>query len=242
MRMNQLLVIGLIILTSHFSFSQSPVKYQTKVAGFEYLEIVKGNDPGKLPLVIAFHYSGGTPLETVADFDSLKESVRIIIPKGNYRKRNGASYFPADYYEKDSVSQSVAARVAVDSLAQFVKAMHQKFVSKPVVIGISQGGDIAFLLAKHYPTLCWVSIAMAPVIPYSIIELGGIRGPVYLFQGENDPIVPVQVTRRKVAAIGKRMDIRFQTYPGVGHEISPKMKAEYSAIIDRQSRIALGKK
>ena len=242
MKMIRLFFIGLIVVASQFAYAQTPVKYQPKVAGFEYLEIVKGNDTGKLPLVIAFHYSGGTPLETVGDFDGLKESVRIIIPKGNYRKKNGHSYFPVDYYEKDSVAQSVAARVAVDSLSQFVKEMHQKFISKPIVIGISQGGDIAFLLGKHYPILVWVAISMAPVIPYNIIELGGIRAPVYLLQGENDPIVPIQITRRKVAAIGKRMDIRLQTYPGVGHEISPKMKEDYSAIIDRQSRIALGKK
>lgn len=237
MIMIRILFIGLIVVVSQVVYPQAPVKYQSEVAGFEYLEIVKGPDPGRLPLLIAFHYSGGTPLETVADFDSLKAPIRILIPKGNYSKRNGFSYFPVDYYQKDSVTQSAMAKVAVDSLAKFVRAMHQKYISKPVVIGISQGGDISLLLAKYYPTLCWVAVSIAPVIPFSIVELGGIRTPVYLFQGENDPIVSVQTTRRKVAAIGKRMDIRLQTYPGVGHEISPQMKVDYSAIVDRLSKV-----
>lgn len=64
--------------------------------GFHYLEVIKGKaSPGdKLPLIIGFHYSSSTPLEASKDYGSIKIPVRIILPKGNYRKRDGFTYFP----------------------------------------------------------------------------------------------------------------------------------------------------
>ncbi|MGN6352498.1 MAG: hypothetical protein ACTHLB_03870, partial [Parafilimonas sp.] len=49
-------------------FGQCKYTFQLSAEGFEYIEVVKGKDNGKLPLLIAFHYSGGNPIETIADY------------------------------------------------------------------------------------------------------------------------------------------------------------------------------
>lgn len=216
---------------------QGKTDYQPRVAGFEYLEVIKGKDNGKLPLLIAFHYSSGNPQETIEDYDSLKKPIRIIIPKGNHAKRGGFSYYPADYYQKDSLTQFALSKIAVDSIAKFVAWIEAKYQQKAIVSGISQGGDIALLLAKYHPTLCRASFPIAAVIHSNLIQEltkqpQKKKIPIHLFQGESDKIVSAEVTRKKVEAIGKRLRIKLYTYPNVGHEISKEMKMDYSRIID----------
>jgi phospholipase/carboxylesterase len=219
-------------------FGQSEDTLQLSTAGFAYIEVVKGKDDGKLPLLIAFHYSGGNPMETIADYDSIKKPIRIIIPKGSYRKREGFSYYPTDYYQKDSITQFRLSRITIDSIAVFVQTIEKKYKQKAIVSGISQGGDIAFLLARYCPELCRAAFPFAAVIHNEMIqELKSKPAlekiPIYLFQGESDKIVSVFITRKKVAEIGNELQIKLFTYPNVGHEISLQMKIDYSAIINR---------
>ncbi|MDX9696495.1 MAG: dienelactone hydrolase family protein [Bacteroidales bacterium] len=231
-------ILLLILFFSLFDtlYGQSKYNYQPSVEGFEYVEVTKGEDTEKLPLLIAFHYSSGNPIETIDDYDSINIPIRIIIPKGNYKKRDGFSYYPTDYYQKESLTQFYLSKITIDSLAQFVLAIEKEYKQKAIVSGISQGGDIAFLLAKYYPELCKASFAFAPVIHSNIIqelknEPVSKKIPIFLFQGESDKIVPVYTTRKKVEEIGNRLQIILFTYPNVGHEISSQMKIDYSEII-----------
>ncbi|NOT93882.1 alpha/beta hydrolase [Ferruginibacter sp.] len=235
--MKQLILLILLFAFNNTLIGQRKTTFQQSVNGYEYIEIVKGNSNEKLPLLIAFHYSGGNPSETIADYDSLKNPVRIIIPKGNYIKRNGFSYYPVDYYQKDSSAQFTLSKITVDSIAVFVKAIENKYKQKAIVTGISQGGDIAFLLAMYYSELCKASFPFAAVIHSTIIEELKNKPvkkiPIYLFQGESDEIVPVSTTRKKLDSIGKKLQIKFYSYPNVGHDISLQMKIDYSKIIDK---------
>lgn len=230
------LLLVLLFTPSAVLFGQAAYSRQLSVEGFEYIEVVKGKDNGNLPLLIALHYSGGRPIETISDFDSLKNPIRIIIPKGNYKKRDGFSYYPTDYYLKDSLTQFSLSKITVDSIAGFVRTIGKRFKQKAIVSGISQGGDIAFLLAIYYPELCTASFPIAAVIhAETIYELKSETKksiPIYLFQGENDKIVPISYTRKMVEEIGDRLRIKLWTYPNVGHDISLPMKIEYSKMID----------
>jgi phospholipase/carboxylesterase len=219
------------------SLHAQPITHQgtERIAGFSYLEIIKGEDNGRLPLVIAFHYSGGNPTETIADLDLLKMPVRIILPKGNYPKRNGYSFFPTDFYKLDSATQFTLSKVSVDSLATFVRLVSDKFKTKPIVTGISQGGDISFLLAQYHPQLLTAAFPIAAVIrKESINDLARKNdiAPIFLYQGEDDKIVSTQYTQAMVKKIN-HLKIKLRTYPGVGHEISPAMKEHYSVLIDK---------
>jgi phospholipase/carboxylesterase len=237
--MKHTLLLTILIINTLTLCGQTNYTYQPRVEGFEYIDIAKNAGKAKLPLLIAFHYSSGNPSETVADYDSLKKSVRIIIPKGNYKKRNGFSYYPADYYQKDSLTQFSIAKTTVDSIARFVQSVEKKYKQKAIVSGISQGGDIALLLAIYYPELCKASFPFAAVINPNIIKDIRIKPvkkvPIYLFQGEADQIVSVSTTRRKVKEIGNSLRLKLYTYPDVGHDISTQMKIDYSKLIDKMN-------
>lgn len=208
-------------------------------AGFKYEEIIKGKPIGnkRLPLVVAFHYSGGTPQESFENYDSLQAPVRIIVVKGNYKKRSGYSYYPPDYYTRDSIIQIKIAKQTTDSIANFIKEIITRYKVKPVVSGISQGGDITFLLAVYYPRLIKASLPFAANIHEQIADVvkkdPGNKVPVFVFQGEADKIINVNHTRDIINRLSKYLNISLKTYPGLGHDISPTMKKDYSVLINK---------
>ncbi|MDF2189075.1 dienelactone hydrolase family protein [Paraflavitalea sp. CAU 1676] len=238
--MRQLLLLVSLMAAAFAGYTQAVM--QDSVAGFRYVEQVRGGvrDNGAYPLLIAFHYSSGTPQESLADYELLKTPVRIIVPVGNVRKRNGYSYYPHDHYKLDSLAQMKEAHITLDSIAAFVKAIEAKYGVKPVVSGISQGGDLAWMLAVYYPPLVKAAFPFAAFIHRqayaSILDMPANKVPVYLYQGEDDPIIAVSYTREAVKALGRHMPLKLSTYPGLKHDISPQMKTEYSGLMDKVLR------
>ena len=218
-------------------FGQNKYEYQKGEEGFEYLQIDNGNDNETLPLLIAFHYFDGSPNEIISDYDSINKPIRIIIPKGNHKEGNGFSYYPSDYYEKDSLTQIAISKITVDSLAKFIQSIENKFKQKAIISGFSQGGDIAFLLAIHYPELCKAAFPFAAVIHSNIVQVLKYKPikkiPIYLFQGENDKVVSVLKTKKQIKKISNRLKLKLYSYPNLEHNISVQMKIDYSKIIDK---------
>lgn len=211
---------------------------QGHAAGFDYEEVVLGDPatPG-MPLIIALHYSGGTPRESLANYDALGAPVRIVAPRGTHRKRDGFSYYPPNYYALDPAEQLRIARETEGRIAVFVADMAKLHGVKPVVTGISQGGDLSLLLALYHPDLIAAALPFAAVLRPEVAQAGMADGkaapPIHMFQGEADEIVLVAETRRQVAVLAKHAPVTLKTYPGLGHDISPAMKADYTALLDK---------
>jgi predicted esterase len=223
----------LLASSSIVGFAQSAGTYHTK-AEFDYYEIVKGGDSSdkNLPVLIAFHYSSSTPQETLSYYDSLTTPVRLIFPRGNYRKRNGYSYFPPDHYTQDSTTQMHTVRKTVDSVAVFLNALYKEYPVKPVVSGISQGGDISLLLAVYHPRLIKASFPLLGFMHRqayeSLKKTSGKKVPIHLYQGEADKIVAIDYTRKEVAFLQSIVNITLSSYPGLDHDVSPEMERDYS--------------
>lgn len=203
--------------------------------GFNYLEAVKNtsNTGADLPVIIAFHYSSSTPKETINEYDQITAPVRVILPQGNFRKRAGFTYFPPDYYSKDSLTQIKISKITVDSIADFVRAIGKKYNRKPIVAGFSQGGDISFLLAIYYPELITAAFPLAGFVHKQRLDDIKLHTqktvPILIYQGEADKIISVDYSKRNVEELGSYFRISLKTYPGLGHDFSPQMKKDYAS-------------
>ena len=210
-----------------------------QLAGVAYEEIVRGEPVDGQPpaLLVAFHYSGGSARESFENYDQVAGPVRILVPLGAHPKRQGLSYFPVDYYQRAPADQFRIARETVDRMADFLEAAETAYGRKPVVSGISQGGDISLLLAVYHPDRITAAFPFAAVIPDALTVPSGrtaTNGPcIVAMQGEADAIVDVAVTRARVETLKAGLPLTLITYPGLGHDISPAMKADYTALIDR---------
>jgi predicted esterase len=230
------------LVTTEYGNAQSqPCQYGV-LEGFRYCEITNGEETGNnnLPLVVLFHYSSSTPEELLTYFDSLTVPVRLILPRGNHRKRGGYSYYIPDHYAKDSVTQKLSVKQTADSVAAFIKAIGKKYKTRPVVSGISQGGDLSLLLAFYYPQLIKASFPIAGFVHRQAFDdfkkAPAKSVPVFIFQGEDDPIVSLKYTQREVAVLSKVFRISLFTYPKTGHDVSPEMKKAYSSLISKWAR------
>lgn len=216
-----------------------------QLAGVAYEELVRGdpNSNEPMPLLIAFHYSGGSAEETFEHYDQVPGPVRILAPLGAYPKRAGRSYFPVDYYQRTLEEQFRIARGTVAGLTPFIQAAEALYGSRPVVSGISQGGDISFLLAVYHPETVAAAFPLAAVIPEGLSvspDRARTLGPcIVMMQGEADAIVDVSRTRDRVASLQADLPLSLTTYPDVGHDISPRMKVDYSVLIDKALRHAV---
>jgi len=207
------------------------------MAGFAYEVVVRGEPQGDapLPLIVALHYSAGSAEETFENYDEVAGPVRILVPLGEHPKRGGLSYFPVDYYELGPDEQFAIATRTADRLARFLQAAEERYGSRPVVTGISQGGDLSLLLAVRYPERVAAALPIAPVVPGSLnIRSRPARGApcILVLQGEDDSIVDVSQTRARLTELQARYPVAFKTYPGVGHDISPEMEDDYTRVID----------
>lgn len=228
----KLFALGLMLACPFICFSQ--YHYQ-QTNGIKFLEAVKNTTAidADLPVIIGFHYSSATPQEAVNDYDQIKAPVRLILPKGNFIKRSGFSYFPPDYYAKDSLTQTSISKIALDSIASFVRAIGNKYNRKPIVAGFSQGGDISFLLAVYYPELITAAFPLAGFLHRQ--RLDDVKNhsqksvPILIYQGEADKIISVEYTRKMVQEISRYFTISVKTYPDLGHDFSPEMKKDYAA-------------
>lgn len=224
-------VISLLIM----SFAGYSQKTYQSAEGFQYLEVVKNTTAieADLPVIIGFHYSSSTPQEAVNDYDQITGPVRIILPQGNFKKRAGYTYFPTDYYAKDTLTQISISKQTLDSVAAFVKSIGEKYKRKPSVAGFSQGGDISFLLAIYYPELITAAFPLAGFVHRQRIEDCKTHAqksvPILIYQGEDDKIVSAVYSKRSVQELSKYFSISIKTYPDLGHDFSPQMKKDYAS-------------
>ena len=237
-RLCVLAAIGLCLTSA--AVAQSKPHY---LAGVAYEEVVRGGEEGDaLPLLVAFHYSGGSSREAFENYDQISGPVRILVPLGRYPKRQGLSYFPTDYYQRTPEAQFRVARETTADMARFLAAAEARYRRRPVVSGISQGGDISLLLAIYHPETVAAAIPLAAVIPEALAAPPADprrNSPcILLMQGEDDPIVDVSLTRARAQALGATLPLALVTYPGLGHDISPAMKADYTSFIEGALRRA----
>lgn len=232
--MNVIKYMLMTLLVNIFIAGKAQGIYQ-RTNGYKYLDTIANttNQSADLPVIIGFHYSSSTPHKTGMEYDQIKHPVRLILPQGNFRKRDGFSYFPPDYYSKDSLTQMRISKITVDSMANFVRAIGKKYKRKPIVAGFSQGGDISFLLAIYYPELITAAFPLAGFVHTQ--RLDDVKRhaqktvPISIYQGEDDTIISVMYSKKEVETLNSYFLISLKTYPTLGHDFSMQMKKDYAS-------------
>lgn len=185
-----------------------------------------------LPLVVYLHGSGGQGTDNLKSMGlgnvfgsrvaALPENQRrfpcyVVVPQTN---RGWVRYGPPT--AGDSVAQVVpglgdGARQAL----QVIDALIREFPIDPrriYLTGQSMGGAGAWHLLAQRPDF----FAAAAILcgSRSLDAVSGIRTPIWNFHGDADAVVPVDVSRERIAALRKAGARPISTeYAGVGHNV-----------------------
>lgn len=216
----------------------TPRPRDAALAGFRYLVFETGQArPGQLlPLIVGLHYSSAKPEAMLAYFDQIEFPARILLPQGVHPRRAGYSWFPTDYAQLPAAEQTAATLRTDATLLAFIDAAIEKYPTrgKPVVMGISYGGDLAFLLAIRHPERFQAAFPVAArFLPAWMPTDNRCKPhcpPILAMHGDQDATVPMAPTReatRRLGAMG--FNVELQPYPGVAHDFDARMQRDFSA-------------
>lgn len=207
------------------------------LAGTRFLVYETGGaaSDASLPMIVGLHYSGAKPEAMLEYFDGIDFSARIVLPQGGYPRRDGYSWFPTDYAQLSAAQQDEAAFDAENNLSAFLNAAAGEYATsgKPIVMGISYGGDLAFLLATRHPEKLRAAFPIAArFLPAWMPETNTCKPrcpPIHAMHGDADATVPMAPTQRAAARLREMgFDVRFESYPGVAHDFDARMEKDFS--------------
>lgn len=213
---------------------------EAHIAGVRYLVIeTPGADQDDvLPMIVGLHYSGARPEEMTEYFDQITFPARIVLPQGPYPRRAGYTWFPTD----NTLSTGQQARFATDmaeSLSTFISsavAQHPT-LHKPIVMGISYGGDLSLLIALRQPSQVWAAFPVAArFLPEWMPNhpCGQSCPPIYAVHGAQDttvPLEPMQAAMANLQRLGWNAQLRI--YSGVAHDFDARQEADFVEHVHR---------
>lgn len=214
-------------------------RQEGSLARFHYLAFVTGGakPTDRLPLIVGLHYSGAKLDDMVAYFAGIGFKARVVLPQGHYpRPADGHSWFPSDYAGMAPEERKALTFAVVDEVSAFIASAPEVFPTrgKPVVVGVSYGGDLSFLLAlRHAGQLAAAFPVAARFLPAWMPRENTCkpRCPlIYAMHGEQDTTVPMEPTERaarQLAGMGYRVE--FHSYAGVPHDFSTEETRDFAA-------------
>lgn len=214
-------------------------RQEGSLAQFHYLTFVTGGakPTDRLPLIVGLPYSGAKLGDMVGYFAGIDFKARVVLPQGRYpRPADGHSWFPADYATMAPGKREALTFAVVDQVSAFVATATQTFPTrgKPVVVGVSYGADVGFLLALRHPGQLAAAFPVAARFLPAWMPRENTCKPrcplIYAMHGEQDTTVAMEPTRRaarQLAAMGYRVE--FHSYAGVPHDFSAEETRDFAA-------------
>lgn len=179
-----------------------------------------------LPLIVGLHGLGDTPENFVKQFRKIDLPARLIIPQGNRKAGQGFGWMPARGNDTRTIADIRRSAHQVAELIEHITSV-RRTQGKPILVGYSQGGVLAYILAAHHPERLSTVIPINGLLPPELYPTGLVEGPlpiVRAFHGQDDPVTFVIHSRRTVVKLRRLgFDARVRVYPQVGHWLSPKM-------------------
>ena len=193
----------------------------------------------RVPMVVVLHPMGGDPAALVSTFEKFPGRARMVFPYGHPR---GGLYLWWDVPGDDVSAEVVNAEV--DALAAALQAhvAARPTVGKPIVIGFSQGGMLAFALAVRRPEVIAAALPLSGTLPLALFpsmqKSAASLPPIIAFHGQADLAVPIQGARRSIAELQRAgFQASLQEVPGLDHALSD---AEVNEVFGRVDALLQG--
>ncbi len=160
------------------------------------------------PTIVALHGTGGNEQEFLAFTQSLVSGVGFLSVRGE-EPENGQNRwfrrFAEGVFDEDNL------RFRADQLAGFIRETLP--TEKRVVLGFSNGANMASALVIRRPDLFSAAVLLAPMVPFSEEPMPELTDlPVLMVCGEHDPMVPrmnVQTLATQFATAGADVQVHW---------------------------------
>ena len=225
-----LLALGLACDHPHIATTELPRAASPSAP--EPLECVEAISAGALgeeplPLLVALHGLGSTPERFAEIFTGLEFPARILSIRAPIDEGEGRAWFVFRHGGERAVAdlEALVPR-AMRTIRRF--EAERPTLGRPVLLGFSQGGMVAYELALAEPA------HFAAVFPVSAVKLGSVPSsipegvpPIRAFHGSDDPIIPLSAHEEDIVAFRRAgADATLTRVSGAPHWITAPMREQ----------------
>lgn len=217
----------------------APIKARAEVPGTLISDYVMRGTPRARELVLFLHgfkLSGRIIYDKLAD--ASPEDAAVLAPNAPFplpeRKEDGAYRVGFSWYFYDPAKDEyfIDMRVAIELVTGLVRKLGFEELPKRV-IGFSQGGYLAGLLALELKHVTQVVAVAASHLPEEIDEALRAQGRAWpedlrfdSLHGAKDDVVPIEEARKAHSLLEARgVPCRFVELADEGHRLSPALQA-----------------
>jgi phospholipase/carboxylesterase len=199
----------------------------------------KGNSSHTFVLL---HGTGGNEHDLLPIANRIDSQASILSVRGNVLENGMARFFkrlkPGVFDEEDLILRTTELKSFIDDAAN----KYQFDRNQVIVLGYSNGANIASSLIFHYPKIVKAAILHHPMVPIRGLAIPDLSNtPIFIGAGENDPICPIEETM-ELKSLYEASKAKVEMFWGQsGHQLTIEevMAASkwYSKIIGDQNEL-----
>jgi phospholipase/carboxylesterase len=200
--------------------------------GVDVIELFPRDALEASPLVIAIHGRGDRPENWVDSWRTFPAPVRIVLPRASHAFGDGWSWFDL----RDGMTDAELGAAVGEAEARLWTGLAKLAGGRRMLVtGFSQGGILSFAIAARHPDAVAKAFPVSGSCPGPLLPRNKARAaPLVAFHGTADPVIAFKWGRGAVDAFKEQGDdATLHEYPGVGHTITPAMRADLWAEIQR---------
>lgn len=143
------------------------------------------------PVLILFHGTGGDETSLLQVAELLNPQASVLSLRGDVNEHGMLRFFKR---KAEGVYDEEDLAMRGDKLLAFLEQAAQQYafdLTKAVLVGFSNGANIAIRLLLTAPSQLHRGLLFAPMYPVAVPEADLSDTQVFISTGKNDPLVPV---------------------------------------------------
>jgi phospholipase/carboxylesterase len=212
---------------------------RARYEGVDVIELFPNEADETSPLLVAVHGMGDKPDNWIDSWQTFPAKVQIALPRAFTKYGDGFSWFELhDGMSDTELGAEVGA--AEEKLWKGIAKLAGD--RKPIVTGFSQGGMLSFTMAARHAGRIAAAFPVSGACPGPLLPKNRARAaPLVALHGTADEVLAFKGGKGAVEAFKEQgNEATLKAYPGVGHTITPEMRADLWAEIQRALPLTRG--
>ena len=213
---------------------------RSKYDGVDFIELFPNGADETAPLIVAVHGMGDKPDNWIDSWKAFPQKAQIVLPRAFTKYGEGFSWFEF----RDGMTDDEFGTEVGGSEEKLWKGIAKLAGARKVIVtGFSQGGILSFAMAARHPDKVVYAFPVSGSCPGPILPKNKAHAaPLIAFHGTADTVLAYKWGKDAVDAFKEQgNDATLRTYLGVPHTISPEMRADLYAEIQKVLPLAVAK-
>lgn len=190
------------------------------------IELFPRDADERSPLVVLVHGLGDRPAHWIDGLKDFPAKAQLVLPRAFTPHGGGFSWFR---FEDGMTDEQFGAAVGAAEAKLWPALLEVAAGRRMIVSGFSQGGILSYAMASRHPDVVHRAVPVAGACPGPLLPKNKAKAaPLVALHGTADKVLEIKWDRETVAAFqAEGNEATLKEYEGVGHTITPQMRADW---------------